>query len=168
VLPPLLAALAIGGLGVGVWAGAANYLPGGRSGAVVNTVARERALSPVSACLLTDSAGIGRKPAADVWAGVQDAAAEAKVRASFLPLVRAGSPADEVNALIAQGCSLIVAVGSRSVDAVQSAAGAAPSAVHFAAAGASSRNRVAGFAASRAEAKALAARTFSTIQRSNS
>jgi hypothetical protein len=168
MLPPLLATAAVAGLGIGVWAGAANYLPDGRATDPINTVARVRALSSVSACLLTDSTGIARKPASDVWAGLQDAATDAKARATFLPLVKAGSPADEVNALVAQGCSLIVAVGTQAVGAVQSAASAAPRTVHLAGAGAHSSIRVDGFVASRAGAKALAARAFGAIQRSNS
>jgi basic membrane lipoprotein Med (substrate-binding protein (PBP1-ABC) superfamily) len=163
----LLAVVAVGGLGVGVWLGAASYLPGGPVGEPINTVARERTLSPISACLLTDAGGVGRKPAADVWAGLQDAAADAKARATFLPLLGAGSPADQVNAMIAQGCNLIAAVGNKPQTAVQNAAGANPG-VHFVVAGSTAGEHVDTFAPTRDGARAMATRTFRAIEGSAS
>src|SRR4051812_8118634 len=71
------------------------------SGEPEQTVAHERAMSEMSGCLVTESTGVARKPASEVWAGLQDAAADAEARASFLPLLNAGSPQDQVNALLA-------------------------------------------------------------------
>jgi hypothetical protein len=159
--------VAVGGLGVGVWLGAASYVPGGRVGESANTVARERTLSPISACLLTDAGGIGRNPAADVWAGLQDAAADAKVRATFLPLLGAGSPGDQVNAMIAQGCNLIAAVGNKPRAAVQHAAGANPG-VHFVVAGSTAVQHVDAFDPTRDGAREMAARTFRVLEGSTS
>jgi hypothetical protein len=148
--------VAVVGLGVGVWLGAANYVSSGRSTEAINTVARERALSPVSACLLTDTTGVSSSPASDVWRGVQDAAAAAKVRATFLPLVRTGSPQDEINALLAQKCSVILGVGNKAVAAVTTASSGAHPGVQFAVTGPGPRGAV-GFAPTRDGAHAAVA-----------
>jgi hypothetical protein len=87
-----------------------------------------RSQSPFVSCLLTDQAGVGRAPASQVWAGMQDAAAETGTRANFLPVIGkagTGNAAGYLNTLLAQRCNVVAAVG-----AAPSAAMAAAAAKH--------------------------------------
>jgi hypothetical protein len=90
-LPWVVAGLGIVGLGFGVWlvAGHGGSSGGGAASPPLQTVARARALSAVSACLLTDAGGVTHSPASNVWAGIRAAADETESRASFLPVPEA-------------------------------------------------------------------------------
>lgn len=162
-LPLALGVAAVLALGVAIWIAGSGTGSSNRSSEPANTVARVRALSPVSGCLLTDSRGVGRAPASEVWAGLQDAAAATKVRASFLPLTKAGAARDQVNGLIAQGCNLIIGVGIKPVAAISAIASSAPATVHLAVAGVAGSGRVEGFQATRTDTLASARGTFARL-----
>lgn len=145
-------------LGVGVWMAAGE--PSVEPASSEQTVAHQRALSEVSGCLLTEPRGVAQRPASEVWAGMQEAASEAGVRVSFLPLSKAGTPADQLNALIAQRCTVVVAVGATPVAAVGRASVGPQTGVRFAAAGTSAGQNVRRFDATRDGARSAIAALF--------
>jgi hypothetical protein len=112
-------------LGVGLVAAVLSARPHEASSAKVVVDARSQA--PFGSCLLTDQGGVGRAPASQVWAGMQDAAAATNTRASFLPVVGKASTKNAVtylNTLFAEHCAVVAAVGTAPVAAVTTAAGA--------------------------------------------
>jgi hypothetical protein len=156
-LPLSLAGLATAALAAGVWWASPESSFPNRAGAPMNTVARVRALSPTSGCLLTDPGGVTRAPASEVWAGLQDAGAATKSRVSFLPLVAKVPARDQLNALIAQRCNVVLAIGQNAITTVRAAVGQEPSSVRFAVAG-DAAGKVSGFDPTRAGARSVAAK----------
>jgi hypothetical protein len=162
--PWTIVALVVAGLGTAIWFVVGDSSSPDPSDSSERTVAHQRALSELSGCLLTEAAGVSRKPASDVWAGLQAAAGDAKARATFLPLSTAGSPQDQVNGLLAQRCTVIVAVGRGPADAVRSAAADKPAGVRFAAAGGDSPGPdVEMFEATREGAQSVTAALFAEV-----
>lgn len=162
-LPWTVGALVLGSLAGAVLIVAPDSSTG--PGEPEQTVAHERALSEVSGCLVTESTGVATKPASEVWAGLQDAAADVQARASFLPLLNAGSPKDQVNALLAQRCTVVLAVGKKPAAAVRSVASAKPPGVRFATAGAAdSEAGMPTFALTRDGTRAAVARMFAEVR----
>lgn len=146
-------------LGFGIWAAT----PTSSIGPVASseqTVAHQRALAAVFGCLLTESRGVAVKPASEVWAGLQDAADAAGARVMFLPLSKAGTPVDQVNALVAQRCTVVVAVGAKPTAAVSKAAAQSLPDVRFAAAGRAGKGAVHGFEATRVGTRSVVADLF--------
>jgi TctA family transporter len=97
------------------------------------------------------------RPASLVWAGVQEAGAASQARVSYTA-VPAGHPAEPVlNSLFAQRCTVIAAVGTDPVRAVQAAAaGGRHKQVRFAVAGAGAGG-VVGFGPTQAATQAAVA-----------
>jgi hypothetical protein len=92
-----------------------------------------RSQSPFVSCLLTDQAGVGRAPASQVWAGIQDAAAATGTRANFLPVIGKagrGNATGYLNTLLAQRCNVVAAVGTAPSAAVAAVAAMHPT-THF-------------------------------------
>lgn len=122
-------ALAACGIALGVWA-----TSGGGSG----PAPRARAYTSFQECLLTDARGISAAPAAQVWAGMEDASLRTHAKVSYLAVT---SPATSANALTFLGsllvrrCDVVVATGSPEQAAVRAEASKYP-AVRFVLAGA--------------------------------
>jgi hypothetical protein len=73
----------------------------------------------VSACLLTDQAGIvAGSPAAPVWAAMESASLSTHVMVSYLPSTGPGDVSPMLNTLIQRNCGVIVATGSASSQVV--------------------------------------------------
>lgn len=132
-------------VGAGIWAAGRGGDDRVRAGAPVMTVARERALSTVSGCLVTGSGGVSRGPASVVWKALQDTAAKAGARASFLPVLAPSQGPAQVNALVAQHCTVVVGVDKRGVAAVNAVADRPHPGVSFAVAGSSPAAGLASF-----------------------
>jgi hypothetical protein len=148
------ATLVVAGLGAGIWLATGSTRSGsGHAQPPVETVARTRALSPISACLLTDAGGVTHSPASAVWAGIRAAADDQKVRASFLPVPNAKLAGSVLNSLIAHRCSVVVAVGPDEATAVGKASGGQHPGVQFAVAGSPTAAGVPVFAATQTAAK---------------
>lgn len=108
--------------------------------------ARARVYSSYQACLLTGAAGISSGPAAQVWAGMEDASARTRAKVSYLSV---SGPATAANAgtflgsLLVRKCGVIVATGSPQQAAVLAQAPRHPG-VRFVLAGAGDTGPVAG------------------------
>jgi basic membrane lipoprotein Med (substrate-binding protein (PBP1-ABC) superfamily) len=120
---------------------------------------RARVYTAVSACLLTDSAGVTSTRAAPVWAGMQSASIRTRAKVSYLAVYGGDSRANAVpfvNALVRRKCDLVVAVGASEVAAVLQRAAAYPG-VRFAVVGAGSGQNVTVIAPASADATTAAA-----------
>ncbi|NUR71023.1 MAG: hypothetical protein HOU81_09390 [Hamadaea sp.] len=90
---------------------------------------RARQYRDVSACLLTDSAGISSSAAKPVWAGMQDASLKTLGQVRFLSIA---GPQDVsngrtfVNSLVLSRCAVIVAAGKLPVETVTEVARESP------------------------------------------
>ncbi|MCP2321619.1 basic membrane lipoprotein Med (substrate-binding protein (PBP1-ABC) superfamily) [Hamadaea flava] len=90
---------------------------------------RSRQYRDVSACLLTDSAGINSAEAKPVWAGMQDASLKTLGQVRFLSIA---GPQDVtngrtfVNTLVLGKCAVIVAAGKLPVETVSAVARESP------------------------------------------
>ena len=103
---------------------------------------RARQYLAFTACLLTDSDGVAGSPAAQVWAGMQDASLTTHAKAEYLPVY--GTTAAEAQpylaSLIQRRCGMVLAVGTAPVSAVTADAGRYPQ-VRFVAIGAAPQSR---------------------------
>jgi hypothetical protein len=69
----------------------------------------------VSACLLTDQAGIvAGSPAAPVWAAMESASLATRVMVSYLPATGPSDVTPMLNTLVQRKCGVIVATGAAS------------------------------------------------------
>jgi hypothetical protein len=136
--------------------------PGSLASSTGETETRVRALSPIAGCLLTDLGGVARDPASQIWAGLQDAAADVHARASFVPLPKKTAPAAIVNSLVASRCDVILAVGAAPVAAVKAVAAKAPAGVRFAVPG-KPTGALAGFAPTRESTRTVVAELFADL-----
>jgi hypothetical protein len=69
----------------------------------------------VSACLLTDQAGIvAGSPAAPVWAAMQSASLSTHVMVSYLPATGPSDVSPMLNTMIQRQCGVIIATGAAS------------------------------------------------------
>lgn len=81
---------------------------------------RVRQYTNVRACLLTGAGGVAQGPAAQAWAGMEDASASTRAMVSYLPV---SGPSTEAAAvpyvatLVQRQCRVIVAVGAAPVAA---------------------------------------------------
>jgi hypothetical protein len=88
-----------------------------------------RPYSALSACLLTDARGVASRDAAAVWSGMQAAASDtnANITNTQVPSAATAPQVDvAVNSLVAEHCSVVVAVGQEQVAAVALRATAFP------------------------------------------
>jgi basic membrane lipoprotein Med (substrate-binding protein (PBP1-ABC) superfamily) len=126
-------AFAACGAGLGVWAIGGGSAPAPRA----------RVYTSVQACLLTDASGISAAPAAQVWAGMEDASLRTHAKVSYLAVT---SPATSANALTFLGsllvrrCDVVVATGLPEQAAVRAEAPKYPG-VRFVLAGAGTRDQ---------------------------
>ena len=103
--------------------------------------ARARVYADFSACLLTGGQGLASPGAAPVWAGMQDASGDGRVKVSYLA---AAGPVTEanylpyLNSLVQRRCDVVVTVGEPGGSAALGQAAAHP-AVRFVAVGGSGR-----------------------------
>lgn len=109
-------ALAAGAVGLTVWA---------TGGGGTAPASRARAYTSTQACLLTDASGVSAAPAAQVWAGMEDASLRTHAKVSYLAV---SSPATSANALtflgslLVRNCDVVVATGSPEQAAVRAEA----------------------------------------------
>jgi len=133
------------------WVAAAVIVAGCVAGGLVATASRPGASPPArarqflafTACLLTDSRGVAGSPAAQVWAGMQDASLATHAKVEYLPAYGTTAAAAQpyLTSLIQRSCGVVLAVGAPQVSAVTAAAGRYPSVRFVAISGApSSRN----------------------------
>lgn len=83
--------------------------------------ARARSYRDVDACLLTDGQGLSGAQAAAVWAGMQDASADTRVRVSYLAVQGEGTVGNALPylaGLLQRGCDVVLATGPAEVSAV--------------------------------------------------
>jgi basic membrane lipoprotein Med (substrate-binding protein (PBP1-ABC) superfamily) len=115
--------------GVLTWAvAAAVAVAGCVAGVLVATASGPRATPPVrarqylafTACLLTDSRGVTGSPAAQVWAGMQDASLTTHAKAEYLPVYGTTAAAAQpyLASLVQRRCGMVLAVGTAQVSAV--------------------------------------------------
>jgi hypothetical protein len=119
------------------WVAAAVVLAGCVAGGLVATAsgpgatppARARQYLAFTACLLTDSRGVAASPAAQVWAGMQDASLTTHAKAEYLPVYGSTAAAAQpyLTSLIQRSCGVVLAVGAPQVSAVTADAGRYPS-----------------------------------------
>ena len=77
--------------------------------------ARARAYENVDACLLTGSRGLADPPAAQAWAGLEDASEATSARVSYLAVTGPATEAAAVpyaGSLLVRGCKVVVASGA--------------------------------------------------------
>jgi basic membrane lipoprotein Med (substrate-binding protein (PBP1-ABC) superfamily) len=120
------------------------------AGVLVATASGSRATPPVrarqylafTACLLTDSHGVAGSPAAQVWAGMQDASLTTHAKAEYLPVYGTTAAAAQpyLASLIQRRCGMVLAVGTAQVSVVTADAGRYPQ-VRFVAIGAAPESR---------------------------
>jgi hypothetical protein len=97
----------------------------GIGGSGPQSQARTRQYSAAQACLLTGSDGVSGKPAATVWAGMEDASRATSAMVTFLPVAGPATAAHAVpyaNSLIEQHCNVIVGVGTAETSALSQSA----------------------------------------------
>lgn len=89
---------------------------------------RARQYLAFTACLLTDSDGVAGSPAAQVWAGMQDASLTTHAKAEYLPVygTTAASAQPYLASLIQRRCGMVLAVGTAQVSALTADAGRYP------------------------------------------
>lgn len=121
----VIAAVAVAGCVAGVLLATASG-PGGPP------PARARQFLSFTACLLTDSAGLAGSPAAQVWAGMQDASLATHAKVEYLQSYGTTEAAAQpyLASLVQRRCSMVLAVGPAQVSAVTADAGRYP-AVRF-------------------------------------
>lgn len=86
---------------------------------------RARQYLTFKACLLTDSQGIAGKRAAPVWAGMNTASLETRVRIQYLPVFGPATVANALpylSSLVQRRCDIIVAVGDAPMAAITTSA----------------------------------------------
>ena len=82
---------------------------------------RARPYLEYTACLLTDGQGVAGQPAAQVWAGMQDASLATHAKVQYLPVIgeeTVANAAPYLASLVQRQCRVVVAVGSAQVAAV--------------------------------------------------
>ncbi len=82
---------------------------------------RARPYLEYTACLLTDGHGVAGQPAAQVWAGMQDASLATHAKVQYLPVVgeeTAANASPYLASLVQRQCRVVVAVGPAQVAAV--------------------------------------------------
>lgn len=107
---------------------------------------RARVYSSYQACLLTGGSGITSGPAAQAWAGMEDASAQTRAKVSYLAVsgpATAGNAGTFLGSLLVRKCGVIVAAGSAEQAAVLTEAPKFP-AVRFVLAGDKAAGPVAG------------------------
>jgi basic membrane lipoprotein Med (substrate-binding protein (PBP1-ABC) superfamily) len=106
--------------------------------------ARARQFLAFTACLLTNSRGVAGSPAAQVWAGMQDASLATHAKVEYLPAYARTAAAAQpyLTSLIQRSCGVVLAVGAPQVSAVTANAGRYPSVQFVAISGASSSRDV--------------------------
>jgi basic membrane lipoprotein Med (substrate-binding protein (PBP1-ABC) superfamily) len=90
-----------------------------------------------TACLLTDAHGVVGRPAATVWAGMQEASLATRAQVEYLPVVTGSTAAAALpflNSLAARQCKVIIGAGPAPVAAVAASARRYP-AIRFAVVG---------------------------------
>lgn len=98
---------------------------------------RARQYLAFTACLLTDSRGVGSAQAARVWQGMEDASLATRAKVEYVPVMSgdsAGAAAPYLASLLQRHCGVVVATGAAQVAAVSAAAPEHPS-VEFVAVG---------------------------------
>jgi basic membrane lipoprotein Med (substrate-binding protein (PBP1-ABC) superfamily) len=130
-----------------IWLGAVLALAAcGGGSAPAAPAARARVYTSFQACLLTDARGISAAPAAQVWAGMEDASLKTGAKVSYLAVT---GPATAANALpflgslLVRKCGVVVASGSPERAAALAVAPKYPG-VRFALAGTAIQGPVAG------------------------
>ena len=111
VLLGVCAAVAGAGVGLAVSGAPSPWSPGGRA----LPPARARVYENVDACLLTGAQGLADPPAAQAWAGMEDASRATSARVSYLAVTGPATEAEAVpfaGTLLVQGCKVIVASGA--------------------------------------------------------
>lgn len=99
---------------------------------------RARAYTSFQACLLTDARGISAAPAAQVWAGMEDASLRTHAKVSYLAVTGPTTSANALTflgSLLVRRCDVVVATGSPEQAAVRAEAPKYPG-VRFVLAGA--------------------------------
>jgi basic membrane lipoprotein Med (substrate-binding protein (PBP1-ABC) superfamily) len=124
LLTLVVAAVAVAGCVAGVLIAA--------SGSGATPSARVRQFGAAIACLLTDSRGLAGSPAAQVWAGMQDASQATHAKVEYLQVygTTAAAARPYLASLVQRRCGVVLAVGSAQVSAVAADAGRYP-AVRF-------------------------------------
>lgn len=122
------------------WAVAAVAVAGCVAGALLAAAsgsggpppARARQFLAFTACLLTDSRGLAGPPAAQAWAGMQDASLATHAKVEYLQAYGTTAAAAQpyLASLILRRCGVVLAVGPAEVSAVTADAGRYP-AVRF-------------------------------------
>jgi basic membrane lipoprotein Med (substrate-binding protein (PBP1-ABC) superfamily) len=117
----VVAAVAVAGCVAGVLTATA-------SGSRATPPVRARQYLAFTACLLTDSRGVAGSPAAQVWAGMQDASLTTHAKAEYLPVYGSTAAAAQpyLASLIQRRCGMVLAVGAAQVTAVTVDAGRYP------------------------------------------
>ncbi|MCH0570983.1 BMP family ABC transporter substrate-binding protein [Streptomyces sp. MUM 136J] len=91
---------------------------------------RARQYRDFDACLLTDDKGItAGAPAAPVWAGMQEASSDTRIRVTYVPVMGDQSEAavrPVFNGLVQRRCEVILAAGSTEVKVAQEEAARNP------------------------------------------
>jgi hypothetical protein len=106
---------------------------------------RAREFVDYNVCLLTGSGGITADPAAAIWAGMQDAAAETTVRTQYLAVPgeqTAANAAPYLAGLVARRCNVIIATGEPAVASLYADAPKYPQVVFVAVGGTTPSPRV--------------------------
>lgn len=106
---------------------------------------RAREYREYTACLLTDEHGIAADPARVMWAGMQSASVQTRVKVQYLAIVGDQSPDNGVPFLrsLAQGhCGLIFGAGALASTAIHRVAGSYPQVSFFVTDGAAAGNVV--------------------------
>lgn len=77
--------------------------------------------SASTACLLTDSRGVGAAPASTVWAGMQDASVATHAKVTYQTVNGAATTANAIpyaNSLVEEDCDVVLAVGDPQTSAL--------------------------------------------------
>ncbi|MGE5285612.1 MAG: hypothetical protein ACM3ML_00090 [Micromonosporaceae bacterium] len=96
-----------------------------------------------TACLLTDAHGVAGRPAATVWAGMQEASLATRAQVEYLPVVTGSTAAAAqpfLNSLAARQCKVIIGAGPAPSAAVAASARRYP-AIRFAVVGGKAAGR---------------------------
>ena len=146
------------------------------AGVLVVTAPGSRATPPVrarqylafTACLLTDSRGVAGSPAAQVWAGMQDASLTTHAKAEYLPVYGSTAAAAQpyLASLVQRRCGMVLAVGAAQVAAVAADAGRYPQARFVAISAATGSRGVTTIDPANGQLRARVARLISTAAQS--
>jgi hypothetical protein len=98
---------------------------------------RTRQYLGFTAGLLTDGQGVAGQPAAEVWAGMQDASLATRAKVQFLPVPATADARPYLASLVQRQCAVVVAAGVGPIGAVAADAGRYPT-VRFVTVGAAS------------------------------